>query len=233
MIIISGPGSGKTRVITSKIAYLIINNISPSNILSLTFTNKSAKEMIIRAQEMIPNHNIKNLWIGTFHSVFAKILRIEAEIIGFKNNFTIDQLKKDKKFLEKFSKLDDYEIYTCLKYWINNSDYVLSNLSRKILNRDLLKIKIQKNKFDITIIENCKKLMIKNEKINSKEAEFFIFSEKVSNSLYTDNDHNIKILFKEGYIKDFSNSSEQFENNMFNKTINKYFFCFPKEYHIK
>ncbi len=151
----------------------------------------------------------------------------------FKNNFTIDQLKKDKKFLEKFSKLDDYEIYTCLKYWINNSDYVLSNLSRKILNRDLLKIKIQKNKFDITIIENCKKLMIKNEKINPKEAEFFIFSEKVSNSLYTDNDHNIKILFKEGYIKDFSNSSEQFENNIFNKTINKYFFCFPKEYHIK
>ena len=82
MIIISGPGSGKTRVITSKIAYLISNNIHPSNILSLTFTNKSAKEMVIRAQEMIPNHNINNLWIGTFHSVFAKILRIEAESIG-------------------------------------------------------------------------------------------------------------------------------------------------------
>ena len=104
MIIISGPGSGKTRVITSKIAYLIINNISPSNILSLTFTNKSAKEMINRAQEMIPNHNIKNLWIGTFHSVFAKILRIEAEIIGFKNNFTILDNEDSKNIIKRIIK---------------------------------------------------------------------------------------------------------------------------------
>ena len=75
--------------------------------------------------------------------------------------------------------------------------------------------------------------MIKNEKITSHEVDFFIFSEKVSNSLYTTNDDNIKILFKDGSIKDFSNSSEQFDNNVFSKTINKYFFCFPKEYFIE
>ena len=61
--------------------------------------------------------------------------------------------------------MDDYEIFTCLKYWISSSDYVLSNLSKKILNRDLLKIKIQKNSFDITKIKDCKELMITNEKI--------------------------------------------------------------------
>ena len=150
-----------------------------------------------------------------------------------KNEFTLEKLKNDNGFLEKFSKMDDYEIFTCLKYWISSNDYVLSNLSKKILNRDLLKIKIQKNSFDITKIKDCKKLMINNEKITLNEVDFFIFSEKVSNSLYTTNDDNIKILFKDGSIKDFSNSSEQFDNKVFSKTINKYFFCFPKEYFIE
>ena len=113
MIIISGPGSGKTRVITSKIAFLILNNINPSNILSLTFTNKSAKEMINRAQNMIPNHNINNLWIGTFHSVFAKILRIEAEIIGYNNNFTILDNEDSKNIIKRIikDKSLDSEVY--------------------------------------------------------------------------------------------------------------------------
>ena len=150
-----------------------------------------------------------------------------------KNEFTLEELKNDNGFLEKFSKMDDYEIFTCLKYWISSNDYVLSNLSKKILNRDLLKIKIQKNSFDITKIKDCKKLMINNEKITSHAVDFFIFSEKVSNSLYTTNYDNIKILFKDGSIKDFSNSSEQFDNKVFSKTINKYFFCFPKEYFIE
>ena len=113
MIIISGPGSGKTRVITSKIAYLILNDINPSNILSLTFTNKSAKEMINRAQNMIPNHNINNLWIGTFHSVFAKILRIEAEIIGYNKNFTILDNEDSKNIIKRIikDKSLDSEVY--------------------------------------------------------------------------------------------------------------------------
>ena len=113
MIIISGPGSGKTRVITSKIAFLILNNINPSNILSLTFTNKSAKEMINRAQNMIPNHNINNLWIGTFHSIFAKILRIEAEIIGYNNNFTILDNEDSKNIIKRIikDKSLDSEVY--------------------------------------------------------------------------------------------------------------------------
>ena len=104
MIIISGPGSGKTRVITSKIAYLINNQVSPSNILALTFTNKSAKEMVDRAQNMIPNQNINNLWIGTFHSIFAKILRLEAEQIGFNYNFTILDNDDSKNIVKRIIK---------------------------------------------------------------------------------------------------------------------------------
>ena len=91
-----------------------------------------------------------------------------------------------------------------MKYWTKENDYVLSNLSKKILNRDLLKIKIQKDQFKAEMIENSINLMMKNENISKEEANYFIFSDKVSNSMYTDDDSDIKILFKNGKIDDFN-----------------------------
>ena len=135
-----------------------------------------------------------------------------------------------KLYFSQFSKIDDYEIFTCLKYWTKENDYVLSNLSKKILNRDLLKIKIQKDQFKKEMIENSINLMMKNENISKEEANYFIFSDKVSNSIYTDDDSDIKILFKNGKVDDFNKCSEQFDNNIINKTINKYFFCSPIDY---
>lgn len=89
MIIIAGAGSGKTRVLTFRIAYLMHKGIDPFNILSLTFTNKAAKEMKERISKIVGSSESKNLWMGTFHSVFAKILRIEADRLGYPSNFTI------------------------------------------------------------------------------------------------------------------------------------------------
>ena len=87
-LIIAGAGSGKTRVLTSKIAYLIESGISPNEILALTFTNKAAKEMKERVVHFAGERS-ERLWMGTFHSMFARILRIEAELLGFTRNFTI------------------------------------------------------------------------------------------------------------------------------------------------
>jgi len=89
MIVIAGAGSGKTRVLTYRIAYMMSKGIDPFNILSLTFTNKAAKEMKARIASIVGASEAKNLWMGTFHSVFAKILRIEADKIGYPSNFTI------------------------------------------------------------------------------------------------------------------------------------------------
>lgn len=89
MIVIAGAGSGKTRVLTYRIAYLMSQGIDAFNILSLTFTNKAAKEMKERIGTIVGNSEAKNLWMGTFHSVFAKILRIEADKLGYPSNFTI------------------------------------------------------------------------------------------------------------------------------------------------
>ena len=79
MIVIAGAGSGKTRVLTMRIAHLMKNGVDPFNILSLTFTNKAAKEMKKRISEIVGASEAKNLWMGTFHSIFAKILRFEAD----------------------------------------------------------------------------------------------------------------------------------------------------------
>ena len=89
MIIIAGAGSGKTRVLTMRIAYLMSLGVDAFNILALTFTNKAAREMKKRISDIVGNNEAKNLWMGTFHSVFAKILRIEAEKLGYPSNFTI------------------------------------------------------------------------------------------------------------------------------------------------
>ncbi len=89
MIVIAGAGSGKTRVLTVRIANLMHQGVDAFNILALTFTNKAAREMKKRIAEIVGNNEAKNLWMGTFHSVFAKILRSEAEKLGYPSNFTI------------------------------------------------------------------------------------------------------------------------------------------------
>ena len=89
MIIIAGAGSGKTRVLTYRIAHLMKNDVDPFNILALTFTNKAAREMKGRIAQVVGASEAKNLWMGTFHSVFARILRSEADHLGYPSNFTI------------------------------------------------------------------------------------------------------------------------------------------------
>ena len=89
MIIIAGAGSGKTRVLTVRIAYLMSLGVDSFSILALTFTNKAAREMKSRIAQIVGTNEAKNLWMGTFHSVFARILRSEADKLGYPSNFTI------------------------------------------------------------------------------------------------------------------------------------------------
>lgn len=109
-MVIAGAGSGKTRVLTYRIAHLIRNGTDPFTILALTFTNKAAREMKERIAGIVGEHEARNIWMGTFHSVFARILRMEAEKIGYPSNFTIYDTTDSKNLLKsiiKEMKLDD------------------------------------------------------------------------------------------------------------------------------
>src|ERR1700744_4487390 len=108
-MIIAGAGSGKTRVSTYRVAHLVRNGVDPFNILVLTFTNKAAREMRERIMHLV-GPEAKNIWMGTFHSVFAKLLRVEADKIGYPNNFTIydtDDSKSVIRAILKEMNLDD------------------------------------------------------------------------------------------------------------------------------
>ena len=109
-MVIAGAGSGKTRVLTYRIAHLINSGVNPVNILALTFTNKAAREMKDRISKVVGPGKAQSLWMGTFHSVFAKILRIEAEKIGYPNDFTIYDTADSKNLVKSILKemnLDD------------------------------------------------------------------------------------------------------------------------------
>ncbi len=109
VMIIAGAGSGKTRVLTFRIANIIHKGVDPFNVLSLTFTNKAAKEMRNRIEKIVGN-NARNLWMGTFHSIFARILRQEADRLGYPSNFTIydsDDSKSLIKTILKELNIDD------------------------------------------------------------------------------------------------------------------------------
>ncbi|WP_416441023.1 ATP-dependent helicase [Leeuwenhoekiella sp. A16] len=104
MMVIAGAGSGKTRVLTMRIAYLMSKGVDAFNILSLTFTNKAAREMKKRIGTIVGNSEAKNLWMGTFHSVFAKILRIEGHHLGFPSNFTIYDTQDSQRLISAIIK---------------------------------------------------------------------------------------------------------------------------------
>ena len=149
MIVIAGAGSGKTRVLTYKIAYLMTEGVDPFNILALTFTNKAAKEMKERIATIVGNE-AKNLWMGTFHSVFARILRTEAHKIGYTSNFTIydsdDSQKLVSRIIKEFNLDKDQYKYKSIfsrissmknsfitpNNYLNNEELLLSD---KISNR--------------------------------------------------------------------------------------------------
>ena len=104
VMVIAGPGSGKTRVLTYRIAHLINCGVLPWQILSLTFTNKAAREMKDRIEKVI-GHQANKIWAGTFHSLFARILRVEAHRIGYPNDFTIYDSDDTKSVIKEILKL--------------------------------------------------------------------------------------------------------------------------------
>ena len=103
-LVIAGAGSGKTRVLTYKISYLLEHGYQPWNILALTFTNKAAREMKERIARCVGNERARFLWMGTFHSVFLRILHAEAASLGFSSNFTIYDASDSKSLIRSIIK---------------------------------------------------------------------------------------------------------------------------------
>lgn len=104
VMVIAGAGSGKTRVLTYKVAHLLNKGVDPFNILALTFTNKAAREMRDRILNLVGGTDARNVWMGTFHSIFARVLRVEGHLLGYPSNFTIYDTDDSKSLLKSIIK---------------------------------------------------------------------------------------------------------------------------------
>ena len=159
----------------------------------------------------------------------GKEVYASANLAVFLNNdYTLNDFDTNPQLLNYFAELDDFDIYSSLKYWKSNPDFVLSSLSNMLLNRKLLKITVQNTAFKTADIKNELKRIQKQFNISKQEAEYFVFSDKVSNSTYNTEKANINILMKNGDVIDITAASDHFNIEALKKTVNKYFLYYPK-----
>lgn len=135
----------------------------------------------------------------------------------------------DSDTLEVFSGLDDYDVISALKEWQTHPDFVLSHLSEMIINRNLLRIKLKKNKIKEANRNKHIQHLMDTYKLSRNEAEYFVFTGEISNQAYQLNHHKINILRKSGKIEDFIKASDQLNSKALSKPITKYYICYPKE----
>jgi len=143
---------------------------------------------------------------------------------------SISESDFNKEILDTFSHLDDSDIISAMKVWIDHDDYVLSNLSRMILDRDLLKISIQSNPFsNEEIIRSTEKLMISNG-ISDHEASYFVFTGTIVNQAYSSDKETINLTTKSGILVDVAEASDHLNLKALSKEVVKNYMCYPKSH---
>jgi len=157
-------------------------------------------------------------------------VKLEASsALSFFMNNSCDITNFSTTSLDQFSLLDDYDVMSALKSWQFHNDFVLSNLSKMILNRTLLKIKFKNNPVSDSKVETMTQQMVKIHKLSSKEASYFVFSGSVSNLAYDQKQGGLKILYKNGKVKEVISASDHLSLKVLSKTVTKHYICFPKD----
>lgn len=135
----------------------------------------------------------------------------------------------DASVLEKFAQLDDFDIFTSMKVWMDHPDKVLSSLSKSLINRNLFRIELQNDRFDKTKVTQIREATKKQYRLTDEELPYFVFDESTSNYMYKPGVDKINILFKDGTVKDITEVSDQLNINMLSKPTTKFFLCYPKD----
>ncbi len=151
-----------------------------------------------------------------------------SEPLSFFLNNKIIMVSFDEEVLRIFALLDDYDVLGAIKSWQFHSDFVLSSLSKMIINRDLLKIILLDEKADTEKLADYKNKLMALYSISDKEAAYFVFKGKLKNQAYNKESEPISILKKDGTIENLVDSSDQLQVRALSKAVTKYFICFPK-----
>ena len=172
--------------------------------------------------------------------LLAKILERARELLNSGSNlFTVPTLKyfltksitndniSQVEFLNHFSKIDDYDVLTCIKVWTEDSDKVISKLSEMLVNRNLLKVKISNNKFSDEEMEKTLNFNQKTFGFNNEEMQYFVFQKEMENNAYDPRKDKIKILFNDGSLKDITKASDNLNISALSKAVKKYYLFAP------
>ncbi len=141
---------------------------------------------------------------------------------------TLEDFENEPEVLKHFAQLDDYDISAAMKVWCGHEDYILSFLSKSIVNRRLLKIKLESEKFDANLIEEVRNAAKKKYGISDKEVDYLVINDKTTNYIYKQSSGKIDILKKTGEVVDITSVAEQLNISVLNKPSTKYFLCYPK-----
>ena len=180
-------------------------------------TSLVAEQMIMRVLKRAKELTLMNIKLDA------------STALSFFMNNPCSYTNFDSNSLNQFSLLDDYDIMSALKSWQFHDDFVLSRLSQMILNRTLLKIKFKNNSIAESKIDDLKQQIMLNYKLSSKEANYFVFDGTVSNLAYDQKQGGLKILYKNGKVKEVISSSDHLSLKVLSKTVTKHYICFPKD----
>ena len=179
-------------------------------------TGLAAEQLLIRVLKRAKELNNKG----------EKIQGSKALQYFLDNEISIDDFNDDT--LNLFSALDDFDIISAMKEWMHHPDFVLSHLCDMIINRNLLKIKVKNKKVKKHHLEEHIEKLMQNHQISRNEAEYFVFTGKISNQAYDLKTQNINILHKSGKIEDIVKASDQLNLKALSKAVTKYYLCYPK-----
>lgn len=141
---------------------------------------------------------------------------------------TGESLQQHPDFVRHFTSLDDYDIFACAKEWAVHHDRILSSLSRSLIERKLLKIRLGYEEFEAGIIQLLREIYAQKNDMTTDEAAFFIFTGEISNSAYKPDEEHIKILMKSGQVLDVHQAADQLRIPVLSQSIKKHFICYPK-----
>jgi uncharacterized protein len=151
-----------------------------------------------------------------------------ALLIFLYNNFSKKEFLSDDNVLKAFAELDDYDIFASIKAWVNNEDYILSNLCKNMTERNLFRIELQNKPFQEEYISNIKKSILKIHPVSEHNIDYFFFEGETTNSAYDFRKDHINILYNDGQLVDISEASDQLNNDVLSKSVTKHFICYPK-----
>ncbi|WP_445738546.1 HD domain-containing protein [Mariniflexile sp.] len=161
------------------------------------------------------------------HDKGHKLQASKPLLYFLENKISLKEFNDDT--LDVFAELDDFDIISAMKHWQHDSDFVLSNLSDMIINRNLLTIKLRKKAIQDQALEKHILTLMHKYNISRSEAQYFVFSGSISNQAYQEKTKTINILHKSGKIEDIVKASDQLNLKALSKTVTKYYICYPKE----